>query len=52
MRRIQVIEEENAKEKVIVVYDQVRSVFGKGSAVIKAFSPWLNLLGYRHSGLE
>ena len=45
MRRIQVIEEENAKEKTMVVYDQFRSLFCKGPALIKAFSPWLNVLG-------
>ena len=45
MGLIQVIEEENVKEKVMVVYDQFRSVFGKGPGAIKSLGPWLNLLG-------
>ena len=44
MPRIQVVEEENAEGKVKVVYDQLRSVFGKVPSVMKALSPWPEVL--------
>jgi hypothetical protein len=43
MPRIQVIGE-NAKGKVKAVYDELRSVFGKVSGVMKALSPWPDML--------
>ena len=45
MTSIQVIEEVNIKGNVKAVYDQFRSVFGKGPGAIKSLGPWLNLLG-------
>ena len=44
MPRIQVIEEENAEGKVKAVYDELRSVFGKVPGVMKALSPWPDVL--------
>ena len=44
MSRIQVVEEENAEGKVKAVYDQLRSVFGKVPGVMKALSPWPDVL--------
>ena len=44
MPRIQVIEEENAKRKVKAVYDELRSVLGKVSGVMKVLSPWPDML--------
>jgi uncharacterized peroxidase-related enzyme len=44
MPRIQVIEEENAEGKVRAVYDELRSVFGKVPGVMKALSPWPDVL--------
>ena len=43
MPRIQVIEE-NAKGKVNAVCDELRSVFGKVPGVMKALSPWPDML--------
>ena len=44
MSRIQVVEEENAEGKVKAVYDQLRSGFGKVPGVMKALSPWPDVL--------
>ena len=44
MPRIQVVEEENAEGKVKAVYDELRSVFGKVPGVMKALSPWPDVL--------
>jgi len=44
MPRIQVVDEENAEGKVKAVYDQLRSVFGKVPGVMKALSPWPDVL--------
>lgn len=44
MSRIKVVEEENAEGKVKAVYDQLRSVFGKVPGVMKALSPWPDVL--------
>ena len=43
MPRIQVIEE-NAKGKVNAVCDELRSVFGNVPGVMKALSPWPDML--------
>jgi alkylhydroperoxidase family enzyme len=44
MARIQVIEKENAKGKVKAVYEELSSVFGKVPGVMKALSPWPDML--------
>ena len=42
--RIQVVAEENAEGKVKAVYDELGSVFGKVPGVMKALSPWPDVL--------
>ena len=44
MPRIQVVEEGNADGKVKAVYDQLRSTFGRVPGVMKALSPWPDVL--------
>jgi len=44
MARIKVVEAENAEGKVKAVYDQLQSVFGKVPGVMKALSPWPDVL--------
>ncbi|MDA8560967.1 hypothetical protein N9L33_04100 [Nitrospinae bacterium] len=44
MPRIQLIEEENTKGNVKAVYDELKSVFGKVPSVMKALSPWPDML--------
>jgi uncharacterized peroxidase-related enzyme len=44
MPRIQVVDEENADGKVKAVYDQLKSMVGKVPGVMKALSPWPDVL--------
>ena len=44
MPRIKVVEEENAEGKVKVVYDQLKSMVGLVPGLMKALSPWPEVL--------
>jgi len=44
MPRIKVVEEEDAEGKVKEVYDQLKTVFGQVPGVMKALSPWPDVL--------
>ena len=44
MPRIKIVEEEDAEGKVKAVYDQLKSMLGRVPGVIKALSPWPEIL--------
>lgn len=44
MPRIKVVEEENAEGKVKVVYEQLKSMLGRVPGVMKALSPWPDVM--------